>query len=245
VQRPGIRSVHLSIAPPRAGRPGSADQGDLRHAGPLGLPARSCPFAPEGWKINLKKTHRIYNKLGLQLRNKTWAYAKGVMLDFSRPTATRSSRHSTGKFGPVHRSKLVLVTGRRPGKMRGVQTRVQYAAPSQLHRQQDPTEFMKSIGASSRPMASQDGKFPHRRSSVRGRSNSTGKLYHQRSNNGERTTDPRLCSKRCPRLWLQKDERQGHSNCASLRSPGQATRPNCFPRRRLSTGLKSNDFCGD
>ena len=25
----------------------------------------------EGWKINLKKTHRIYNELGLQLRNKT------------------------------------------------------------------------------------------------------------------------------------------------------------------------------
>ena len=25
----------------------------------------------EGWEINLKKTHRIYNELGLQLRNKT------------------------------------------------------------------------------------------------------------------------------------------------------------------------------
>ena len=25
----------------------------------------------EGWGINLKKTHRIYNELGLQLRNKT------------------------------------------------------------------------------------------------------------------------------------------------------------------------------
>ena len=25
----------------------------------------------EGWEINLKKTHRIYNQLGLQLRNKT------------------------------------------------------------------------------------------------------------------------------------------------------------------------------
>jgi putative transposase len=25
----------------------------------------------EGWEVNLKKTHRIYNALGLQLRNKT------------------------------------------------------------------------------------------------------------------------------------------------------------------------------
>src|SRR5271156_5705229 len=25
----------------------------------------------EGWEINLKRTHRIYNELGLQLRNKT------------------------------------------------------------------------------------------------------------------------------------------------------------------------------
>jgi putative transposase len=25
----------------------------------------------EGWDVNIKKTHRIYNELGLQLRNKT------------------------------------------------------------------------------------------------------------------------------------------------------------------------------
>jgi putative transposase len=25
----------------------------------------------EGWEINMKRTHRIYNELGLQLRNKT------------------------------------------------------------------------------------------------------------------------------------------------------------------------------
>ena len=25
----------------------------------------------EGWRINIKNTHRIYNALGLQLRNKT------------------------------------------------------------------------------------------------------------------------------------------------------------------------------
>jgi hypothetical protein len=25
----------------------------------------------EGWDVNIKRTHRIYNELGLQLRNKT------------------------------------------------------------------------------------------------------------------------------------------------------------------------------
>jgi putative transposase len=66
----------------------------------------------EGWAINMKRTPRIYNELGLQLRNTTrkrrvkaklrgdryaasrvndvcamdlWAYANSVTLDFSRP----------------------------------------------------------------------------------------------------------------------------------------------------------------
>jgi len=33
----------------------------------------------EGWQVNIKKTHRIYNELGLQLRNKRpkrWVKAK-------------------------------------------------------------------------------------------------------------------------------------------------------------------------
>ena len=37
----------------------------------------------EGWEINMKRTHRIYNELGVQLRNKT---PKRMVSDQRRPT---------------------------------------------------------------------------------------------------------------------------------------------------------------
>jgi putative transposase len=55
----------------RPGRPRGSDQGDLRDAGALRLPARACAAAPRGLGINTRRPYRIYNELGLQLRNKT------------------------------------------------------------------------------------------------------------------------------------------------------------------------------
>ena len=43
----------------------------------------------EGWNINLKKTHRIYNELGLQLRNKTPKRRVKAKLRDDRKPATR------------------------------------------------------------------------------------------------------------------------------------------------------------
>lgn len=43
----------------------------------------------EGWDINIKKTHRIYNELGLQLRNKTPKRRVKAKLREDRAPATR------------------------------------------------------------------------------------------------------------------------------------------------------------
>lgn len=45
----------------------------------------------EGWRTNIKKTHRIYNALGLQLRNKTPKRRVKAKLREDRCEATRSN----------------------------------------------------------------------------------------------------------------------------------------------------------
>src|SRR3954463_6096134 len=68
----GVRSPHLPLqsASPRSGRSRGSHQGDLRNARALWLSSRAC-VAASLWDVNIKRTHRIYNELGLQLRNKT------------------------------------------------------------------------------------------------------------------------------------------------------------------------------
>ena len=70
---PDAGYVHLSLqtSDARSGRLGTTDQRDLRDTGALWLSACPCPAAPRGWIINVKKVRRIYNELGLQLRNKS------------------------------------------------------------------------------------------------------------------------------------------------------------------------------
>src|SRR4051794_1702329 len=67
-----VRSLHLPLqsASPRSGRSRGSHQGDLRNARALWLSSRAC-VAASLWDVNIKRTHRIYNELGLQLRNKT------------------------------------------------------------------------------------------------------------------------------------------------------------------------------
>ena len=43
----------------------------------------------EGWDVNIKKTHRIYNELGFQLRNKTPKRRVKAKLRADRRQATR------------------------------------------------------------------------------------------------------------------------------------------------------------
>ena len=73
VQRPGIRSVHLSlqIPSPRAGGLEARIKEICATRVRYGYRRVHVLLCREGWKINLKKTPRIYNELGLQLRNKT------------------------------------------------------------------------------------------------------------------------------------------------------------------------------
>ncbi len=58
-------------SPAAPDRPASkADQGDMRDTCALRLPRVHVLLRREGWQVNIKKTRRIYNELGLQLRNK-------------------------------------------------------------------------------------------------------------------------------------------------------------------------------
>ena len=61
----------------------------------------------EGWRINIKKTHRIYNALGLQLRNKTPKRRVKAKLREDRCAATRPNETWAMDF--VHDQ---LATGR-------------------------------------------------------------------------------------------------------------------------------------
>lgn len=56
----------------------------------------------EGWDINIKKTHRIYNELGLQLRNKTPERRVKAKLREDRAPATRPN--DVGAMDFVHGS---------------------------------------------------------------------------------------------------------------------------------------------
>lgn len=71
---PGAAVRHLKlppkILPHRTGRPRTKDQGDLRDAGRLGCRRVHVLLRREGWQLNIRWTRRIYNELGLQLRNK-------------------------------------------------------------------------------------------------------------------------------------------------------------------------------
>ena len=90
----------------------------------------------EGWEINLKKTHRIYNELGLQLRNKTpKRRVKAKLRDDRRAASTSNEiwamdfvhdQLATGqkirvltvvdtfsRFSPAHRSEVQLPRRRR------------------------------------------------------------------------------------------------------------------------------------
>ena len=68
-----------SIGPPIITNPVAASRpasklGSRRFAGRASATATDASMSfcvVKGWEINLKKTHRIYNELGLQLRNKT------------------------------------------------------------------------------------------------------------------------------------------------------------------------------
>lgn len=62
----------------------------------------------EGWRINIKKTHRIYNALGLQLRNKTPKRRVKAKLREDRCAATRPNETWAMDF--VHDQ---LATGRK------------------------------------------------------------------------------------------------------------------------------------
>ncbi len=73
VRRPGVRSFDLSlqIPSPRAGRSRARIKEICATRVRYGYRRVHVLLRREGWEINLKKTHRIYNELGLQLRNKT------------------------------------------------------------------------------------------------------------------------------------------------------------------------------
>ena len=64
--------VHLSLqaSATRSGRPGKTDQGNLTRVR-YGYRRVHVLLRREGWIINVKKVRRIYNELGLQLRNKS------------------------------------------------------------------------------------------------------------------------------------------------------------------------------
>ncbi len=62
----------------------------------------------EGWNVNIKKTHRIYNELGLQLRNKTPKRRVKAKLRDDRKQATQPNE--TWAMGFVHDQ---LATGKK------------------------------------------------------------------------------------------------------------------------------------
>ena len=64
----------------------------------------------EGWRVNAKRIYRLYNEMGLQLRNKTPKRRVKAELREDRTEATRSNETWAMDF--VHDQ---LVTGRRSG----------------------------------------------------------------------------------------------------------------------------------
>ena len=64
----GCQSFHLPVPlpPARTGPSGSPHQGSVRY----GYRRVHVHLQREGWSVNHKKVHRIYNELGLQLRKK-------------------------------------------------------------------------------------------------------------------------------------------------------------------------------
>ena len=76
----------------------------------------------EGWRINIKKTHRIYNALGLQLRNKTPKRRVKAKLREDRCTVTRPNETWAMDF--VHDQ---LATGRKIRVLTVVDTFSRYA----------------------------------------------------------------------------------------------------------------------
>jgi putative transposase len=71
--RPRVRSLHLHY---RSRRPNKADleargKEICATRGRYGYRRVHVLLRGEGWDVNIKKTHRIYNELGLQLGNRT------------------------------------------------------------------------------------------------------------------------------------------------------------------------------
>ena len=57
----------------------------------------------EGWMINQKRTRRIYNELGLQLRHKALIRRQAIAL--GQAVAQRDKRHRLGQRGHPHQNK--------------------------------------------------------------------------------------------------------------------------------------------
>ncbi|WP_421780535.1 IS3 family transposase [Falsirhodobacter deserti] len=69
---PALRPIGLplQIPPNRAGGFGTEDQVVCQTRVRYGYRRVHVLLRQEGWQVNIKKTRRIYNELGLQLRNK-------------------------------------------------------------------------------------------------------------------------------------------------------------------------------
>ena len=106
-----------------------------------------------------------------------WAYMNGVTLDFSRPGKPTDNSFIEAFNGKVRAECIdqnwFLSLADAQVKCEAFRHEYNTQRPHSSIGNKTPTEFIKSIGASSRTVASWDGKFPHRRSSVRGRSRVT------------------------------------------------------------------------
>ncbi len=90
----------------------------------------------------MPKTIRVDNGPEFISRNlDLWAYTNNVTLDFSRPGKPTDNSFVEAFNGKVRAECIdqnwLLSLADAPGKMRGVQTRLQYAKAAQLDRQQN------------------------------------------------------------------------------------------------------------
>jgi hypothetical protein len=65
----------------------------------------------EGWEINMKKTHRIYTSLGLQLRNKTpKRRVKAKLRDDRSAASTSNDGRNSISSGRTRRRRLSMAS---------------------------------------------------------------------------------------------------------------------------------------
>ncbi len=121
----------------------------------------------EGWEINLKKTHRIYNELGLQLRNKTpKRRVKAKLRDDRRAASTSNEIWATDfvhdQLATGQRIRVLTVvdtfSGSRPSSIQGSAIGPKtWLRPLKAHR---AVEDEGRDHASHRQAGDESGRFP-------------------------------------------------------------------------------------